>query len=419
MVFQMSEKILWIWKKDVGIAKVLSKIVGKRDVKKVVCFPDVHYKKRMEFPSSVAVGVKGRIIPELSSCALNCGMTLLSTNLKEKDVEKFFEEFKEELKSKEYDLDGQGFEDFLLRGGVAAVERYGLPKDTVDKLENGGRFSVNAGLKNLVPRKAFLEGKKNLGTYFGGNHFLELQKVVEVYEDVGLKKGQIVIFYHTGGGVVPYYVGRYFGNRKKDGWVKKIDHFVNKVRFHLFSFDDFFVRLRSYFFRGFNGVLENSKEGNRLVNAIKVSMNYGYAYRMATFARLRNVVKKNFGGEVSLVCDTSHNSIQKENGLWVHRHNASRVEGLSVLSGNYNCSSYLCKGGKQEYLFSMDHGAGAVMKGMDLSKREGSVSLYSLDGVRKVSRVGDEGVDFVLKLLGDKEVVKPVAKLEPIANFKR
>ena len=58
-------------------------------------------------------------------------------------------------------------------------------------------------------------------------------------------------------------------------------------------------------------------------------MNYGFAYRMATYAELRRMARSSFGATARLVVDSPHNSIYEETvdgtHAFVHRHNACRA----------------------------------------------------------------------------------------------
>ncbi|MEK9166117.1 MAG: RtcB family protein, partial [Patescibacteria group bacterium] len=216
----------------------------------IVCLPDIHVKDHTEGPSSFAAATEGTIVPDLTAPSVGCGMAVVRTNLTKNQVsdeffEKFFRAMRQELgpnygisknfllmlgvikrPHKKYDLTDAELEAVLKDGAEAAVKKYNLPESMLDKIEyRGSMFTdeekAQVNLYAIIPPIAFRSGKHNLGYGFKGNHFIEIQYVEEVLDDAaassaGLKKDQIVIMYHGGGGAVPYHVGRFYGNRRKN-----------------------------------------------------------------------------------------------------------------------------------------------------------------------------------------------------------
>src|SRR5262245_63651304 len=93
--------------------------------------------------------------------------------------------------------------DEVLEGGVPhLIERYGygLPEDP-GFIEAGGRMP--AADASCVSERAKQRGADQLGTLGGGNHFLEVQRVAEVFdakaaEAFGLSAGQVTVLIHSG-----------------------------------------------------------------------------------------------------------------------------------------------------------------------------------------------------------------------------
>ena len=88
--------------------------------------------------------------------------------------------------------------------------------------------------------------------------------------------------------------------------------------------------MRLYFTGACPPVELDSDEGQRLMLANAAAMNYGYAFRMVTYAALRQLSAGCFGGSRrSLVVDSPHNSIYEEDvaaeRAVVHRHNSCRA----------------------------------------------------------------------------------------------
>ena len=95
------------------------------------------------------------------------------------------------------------FEEVVHEGSRRIVEYgYGWPGD-VEKTEEGGCLS-GADL-GAVSKEAYNRGSLQLGTLGGGNHFIELQVVQEVYDQevgkhFGLFPGFLTVMIHTGAG---------------------------------------------------------------------------------------------------------------------------------------------------------------------------------------------------------------------------
>jgi hypothetical protein len=176
-----------------------------------------------------------------------------------------------------------------------------------------------------------------------------------------------------------------------------------------------------------------------------MAMNYGFAFRLSTYALLTALLHESFGTTGSrLIVDSPHNSIYEEEldgeTAVVHRHNAARAYPASrmahhpvygrigqpvLLPGTNRTSSYLCVAGEgaRKSLYSASHGAGTTVKNFlvsGLSGRDpgGRVTLrfgYSHQGPTAVEQLDDRGVGDTLSILRDEDVLRPVARLRPFA----
>jgi RNA-splicing ligase RtcB len=176
-----------------------------------------------------------------------------------------------------------------------------------------------------------------------------------------------------------------------------------------------------------------------------MAMNYGFAFRLSTYATLTALMRDSFGTNGSrLVVDSPHNSIYEEEidgeAAVVHRHNAARAYPASrmqhhpvfskigqpvLVPGTSRTSSYLCVAGDgaDKSLYSASHGAGTTVKQFaetGLSRRDprGRVTLrfdYSNGGPSEIEQLDDNGVDEALAILRNDDIVRPVARLRPFA----
>jgi RNA-splicing ligase RtcB len=179
-----------------------------------------------------------------------------------------------------------------------------------------------------------------------------------------------------------------------------------------------------------------------LANA--AAMNYGFAFRIANYAALRQIAADVFGGTPGqLVVDSPHNSIYEEQvdgqPAVVHRHNSCRAypaemmpagttfaeTGQAVLvPGTHRTSSYLCvAGGSADALYSACHGAGTVVSDFaargisseDDQQRSTLRFRYNDAAPADAAHLDDKGIDEVLGVLVRGGLVRPVARMRPFA----
>lgn len=425
--------------------------------------PDFYHKRFMEMPSSIAVATRETIRPIFTSAALNCGMALVGLDIETPDdaaLRHFYDgvrasypfppNFKPVLSASE-----------VLRcaveGARFAVDRYGLDPAELDRIEEGGCLGVEAyGGASRVRRElswmATHLSRIRFGTVGPSTHFVELQKVEEVFDaeaasKFGVRLGQITLQYHGGDGVLNIQMGQRFGRRLAGSRALRTVMTVQKPLFQLASVRSprqLQERMRLYFSAGCPPVMRDSEEGERLMLANAVAMNYGFAYRQATYATLRAVARQSFGAGTRLIVDSPHNTIYDEEiggePAVVHRHNsarafpASRMLGHSVfaetgmpllLPGTNRTSSYLCVAaeGAHQSLYSASHGTGSIISDFEssgLSKQdpEGHTTLkfgYKDAAATVVPHLDDNGVNEGLRILVSNHLVRPVARLRPFA----
>lgn len=441
-----------------------------------ICLPDIHMKDQTEAPCSFIAATEGVIIPELTAPSVGCGMGIVTTSLKREDItpeklEQFYQHMREHLGARygmlenvllwlgfkkrpqnKYDFSGAELAEAIAHGAKAAQEKYNLPADVLNHIEYQGNTMDEETRKSfppekILPRAAWATGRHDIGYGFKGNHFLEVQYVEEVNDPAtaqawNLTPGTIVIMYHGGGGAVSYYMGRYFANRKKDRnkFRSRVFQSFAKFMFHFASWEGVqHARERwQYYFNPipFQKIPADTYEGKRLMASIKASLNYSYAFRLAIAKRIMDSLTETFGPNVQthLVWDNIHNSIREENingkNLIVHRHTATRAfEGKPVIvSGFNNTNSYIGIGlpNSEEHLFSVDHGAGETIKrhheagASQPHPEKYTTDIYTTKPPYKKTafHITNEGLDAVVKPLEQAGVMRPVAKLRPIAVFK-
>jgi len=429
-----------------------------------VVLPDFHHKSNMELPSSVAVATVGTIRPTLTSASVNCGMALLALDSDrpgEAGIVEFYRRIRERYPypaGARRELSAREVRRAAVDGSRFAAERYGVDGDELARVEEFGRIDLAryGGADRLcreLPGLAFQLARLRFGTVGPSNHFVELQQVEEVFDPatadaLGVRQGQLTLQYHAGGGVLTGEIGALFGRRRHYPRQLRMAMAVQKPLFHLAtarSYQQLRQRLALYFSAGCPPVDRDSPEGRRLMLANAGAMNYGFAFRTATYAALKSIAADVFGGSGGrLVVDSPHNSIYEEPApggtAVVHRHNACRAfpaelapagtvfarTGQAVLlPGTHRTSSYLAVAGPraQASLYSACHGAGTLVadfadRGRSHTHPGGHETLrfrYSDAAPSRAAHLDDNGVNAALGVLVDNGLVRPVARMRPIA----
>jgi tRNA-splicing ligase RtcB len=429
-----------------------------------VVLPDFHHKAKLEMPSSIAIATRESIRPTFTSSSVNCGMALIALDCdrpSESAIDSFYRAVRERYPyptTNRRELKHQEVVRAAAEGASFAQQRWGVHDSDIERIEEFGSIDLEplggaARLQKELPALTFQLARLRFGSVGPSNHFVELGVVEDVMDEqaamrLGVQAGGLTLQYHAGGGVLAGEIGRLFGRRRDYPKHLRAAMAVQKPLAHLASarsLAQLRERLSLYFTDGCPAVPVRSDEGRRLMLANAAAMNYGFAFRLATYTALRSLAVRHFGGESGrLVVDSPHNSIYEEvidgEPAIVHRHNSCRAfpahlmpsgtvfsdTGQAVLlPGTYRTSSYLCVAGEKsaDSMHSACHGAGTVVQqyaddGLshaDLLHR--STRRFSYDGAEpeNVDQLDDRGVDAALDILVRNGLVRPVARLRPLA----
>ncbi|WP_327312215.1 RtcB family protein [Streptomyces sp. NBC_01235] len=265
-------------------------------------------------------------------------------------------------------LTGPGQLERILRGGsrYAVEEGYGEQRDLL-RCEDGG--AVGDADVRQVSQRARERGLGQVGSLGSANHFLEVQRVAEVYDDTvaaafGIEPGQVCVMIHCG--------SRGLGHQICTDHVRAMDRAM--ARYGITVPD-----------RQLACTPVDSPEGQAYLGAMAAAANYGRANRQLLSDAARRVFRDDAGVRLSLVYDVSHNLAKTEihtvdgrrRRLCVHRKGATRAFppghpelpqdirefGQPVLiPGTMGTASYVLAGvpGGGAF-FSTCHGAGRVM----------------------------------------------------------
>jgi tRNA-splicing ligase RtcB len=310
---------------------------------------------------------------------INCGVRLLRSDLRAESVQPLINTLIDALfdaipsglgaTGRLHATDQQLTEAFLLGAEWAVEEGYGFEADLTHCEESGHMLGADPTQVGVKARK---RGRPQLGTLGSGNHFLEVQRVEEIFDDAkarqfGLFKGQIAVMIHCG--------SRGAGHQICTDHLEVLSRAVKKYNIDIPDKQLACAPL-------------GSSEAEHYFGAMVCAANYAWANRHIIAHWTREVFDRYFpGSKLDLVYDVAHNVAKieehevdgKRERLYVHRKGATRAFGPSrsevpqtyadvgqpvLIPGSMGASSYVLCGSDaaQELTFgSACHGAGRVM----------------------------------------------------------
>lgn len=370
--------------------------------KHVVVLPDGHEGYGFPVGSVAATDIEdGVISPGGVGYDINCGVRLIRTDLSEQDLKGDIRTLVDELfRAIPSGVGGQGaaklgrsdLDNFLLEGAKSVVSQgYGWAED-LEVCEEGGMMA--GADPSMVSETAKKRGSSQLGSLGSGNHFLEIQKVDEIFDNSAAKsmgfekEGQLAILIHCG--------SRGFGHQVCSDYLKISEGALKKYDINIPD-------------RELACVPYQSSEGKAYLKGMFSALNFAWSNRQIithwvrkTFEKVLKLSENDLNMQV--VYDVSHNIAKVEShkvddrglcDLVVHRKGATRAFSLGmneipskyrnlgqpvIIPGSMGTASWLLLGnGKSEYLSfgSTAHGAGRAMS------RSAAKRNYTVDNVRK------------------------------------
>ncbi|WP_044347798.1 RtcB family protein [Dethiosulfatarculus sandiegensis] len=383
---------------------------------------------------------------------INCGVRLYRTNLDIQEIKS------QQLKlladalfqnipagyghGKGLKLNQKDLNMVFLKGSAWPISQGMGEISEIDYSEANGRLSPADPEK--VSERAKTRGITQLGTLGGGNHFLELARVDEIYQKeaagaMGLKKGQIVLWLHSG--------SRGLGHQVCDDYLR------------LFGSSPEAIHQKD---RQLISAPINSRIGQDYLAALGAAANFAFANRQVLAWLARETIQQSLkiGPRdlgLSLVYDVAHNIAKLETHnisgrptrLLVHRKGATRALGPGhpelpaqyqavgqpvLLPGDMGRASFVLVGSRkaQEKTFaSSAHGAGRRLsrtQAKKLAKNRNLIQELLQSGVQvrcqNPKSLAEEmpqaykDVHIVAKILDETGIAPMVAKTVPLLVIK-
>lgn len=337
-----------------------------------VCgMPDMHFGYGLPMG---AVGVfdekEGVISAGMTGFDINCGINMVRTNLSYKEVKEKLNQLIPALFKKipcgvgskgKIRLDDKELDEVLTKGTKWAVDNGYGTKEDLKHMEEGG--CMEGADPKKVSDMARKRGKPQLGTLGAGNHFLEIQKVSNIYDEktakeYGLKEGKVVIMIHSG--------SRGLGHQIASDYLKIHGEAAKKYNIKLP--DPQLVCAPA-----------TSKEGQDYYKAMKCGVNYSFCNRLIMTHWIREVFEEIFNkkwkemdmetiyGIAHNICKLEEHVIDgKKKKVYVHRKGATRSfpDTPVLIAGSMGTASYILKGTEEAMIKSFGstcHGAGRAM----------------------------------------------------------
>ncbi|MSP11594.1 MAG: RtcB family protein [Chloroflexi bacterium] len=423
-------------------------------VQYALVMPDVH--QGYGFPIGGVCATRlpsGVISPGGVGYDINCGVRLLASAISLKEIRAEISALATLLYQRvpsgaggkgEIRLSTKELDEVLVKGlGWAKAQGYATEED-IERTEERG--TMPGADPQKVSAKAKERGRNQLGTLGSGNHFLEIDEVVEIYDTeaaqaMGLFQGQVAVLIHSG--------SRGFGHQVCTDYVKSFQSAVHRYSIKLPDRQLVCAPL-------------DSPEGQDYLAAMACAANFAFANRQIMAHTIRQAFEEILAGKVKqrhlwLVYDIAHNMAKIEEHeidgqrikLCVHRKGATRAFGPGsavlpavyrkigqpvMVPGSMGTASYVLVGteGSMAQTFgSTCHGAGRVMsrsqakrevQGSELRaelERQGiSVRAGSMSGLAEEAPIAYKDVDRVVQIVHNAGIARKVAKLVPHAVIK-
>jgi tRNA-splicing ligase RtcB len=423
-------------------------------VKYAIAMPDIHQGYGFPIGGVVATRVpEGVISPGGVGYDINCGVRVLAASVTAEEARPHLEGLLTALyrncpsgvgASGAFRLNPRELDAVLSEGARWALRQgYARPED----LERTEEYGCIAGADpEQVSSRAKERGRPQLGSLGAGNHFIEVDRIVAIYDGeaagrLGLFPGQMVVQIHCG--------SRGLGHQVCEDYVNRLQGTVRAYGIELPDRELVCAPL-------------DSPEGEQYLGAMACAANFAFANRQVLTHQIRRSLEEALAGRVERfdlhqVYDIAHNMAKMEEHqvggrsmkVCVHRKGATRAFGPGsavlpdslrelgqpvLVPGSMGTASYILLGTERsmEQTFgSTCHGAGRVMSRArakkqvqgerlreELEARGIGVRAGSMSGLAEEAPVAYKDVARVVEVVQQAGIGKKMARLEPIGVIK-
>lgn len=445
----LSKELLAGIQKDNSLNQLIDASQLRGILSPVVGMPDIHEGYGLPIGGVAAFDLeKGVISAGAVGYDINCGVRLIRTNILAGQIDKaklrkIMDKIEEKIPTGIGKKGRRGELPFslaeIVKGGAQKMvaEGFGWPED-LEAIEEHGQMA-KADLEKVSPL-AVRRGREQLATLGGGNHFIEIQEIEDIFAAdlalaFGLKKGNLSVMIHSG--------SRGFGHQICSDYINILMKAAAREKI-------FIPR------RGLAAAPISSREGQDYLAAMAAAVNFAFANRQLMTYDIREAFGEVFGQdpqkdlEMNLVYDVAHNiaKIEEFEGqkILVHRKGATRAFPAghpmleakykttghpAIVPGSMGTASYVMVGTEnaRQSWYSVNHGAGRAMSRKEASrtiseeefKESMGEILYNARDWRVLvdeAPLAYKNIVEVIDTLVEAGIAKKIAKMKPLAVIK-
>ena len=438
----------------------------------VVVTPDFHVGSGI--PIGTVADARGFVIPRAVGNDVCCGMRLLVTDLTRAEITPLLDRLGAPLRATFFEgkrniplsprqreaLIREGLPGLLRTAGDNArtgIWRHYDPREQENDLERvhfGGSLPARAmpDFDDYVRGSGAVDGRDcHLGSVGGGNHFVEIQAVEDVFDGAtarawGLRPDAVAIMAHSGSVGLGHIVGGTFDRRARA-------IFPRELRQPAHGF--FVIPVAG----------PHAATAAAYLDSMRNAANFAFGNRLMLGLMAASVLSEVAGRRVQarLVYDAPHNLVwEPGDGVpgYLHRKGACPAPGPEpassapfrdtghpvIIPGSMGSSSYVMAGqGNQEALASACHGAGRILSRGKARRMDEKISARALAPLRVVTpidpsspsvrgrrdvleqyqgRLKEEApyaykeIAPVIETIGNAGIARPIARLWPLLTIK-
>lgn len=442
----------------------------------IAALADVHSKPGRKNATGTTVASEKYILPQVNDSDPGCGMRLVKTNLDDtnitpEELDKLFQALIKTVPTKTFVGTYLPFRIIvdICRSGITPLINYlGIKtkNETTNCIERGNFFDQEKSAQdifNVIPKLFLFFAQFRAGILgAAGNHFLDLVKVTDIIDETiaqkfGLHKGQYLFMVHCGSGILGQYtmymytakkrehkstaiimnIGRFFWHTP---YKKIVNGIAKKIRQSDFGKKEPLIT--------FDG---DGEDGNLYMAARNACSNFAHCNRAVITHNISETIKKvlDRDPEMELLYDMPHILVSREEhfgkNVWVHRNGTSRAYGPSqmqdhplfretgepaLIPSSMSTEAYLCVGTDENVssFYSCNHGAGKSSqktesvvpqnkKELDEKLAGKGVKLYNGNSSKVIEQDSShyKRAEDVIASVTENNIVKPVAKLQPVS----
>ena len=418
-----------------------------------LAMPDIHYGYGFCIGGVAAFPAEsGIVLPGGVGYDINCGVRLLSTRIDAREAQDIGESLGLQIlrdiptglrPRNQEKMNKADFFKIIKNGSEEIINRFGGDRGDLDYIESRGKLNFDS--IEILSDRAIERGRFQVGSLGSGNHFIEIQRIDEIYDPesaavFGLEKGKVSLLIHTG--------SRGFGHQIATDYIERIRK-RNLSRIRVADPQLIYAEIQS-------------REGTSYLQALNAASNFAWANRQMLMHELISILERTLHSSadrlgINLVYDQAHNIAKfeshriedREIRVLVHRKGATRafpaghpeipqkyrsVGQPVVIPGSMGTASYVLKGtpmGMEISLGSSAHGAGRRMSRHQavrfasnlnvtdqMKQRKILVFSHSQRGLKEEIPEAYKEIDEVIQVTEDSGISKKVARLVPLVVVK-